>query len=194
MNFWESKTGNTITGKLEDARLPDFTVIPDGTMALAKIDVFVLVEKTNTYTGAEESYYEVTWKVTSDDFKGRIVSQKLKVFEGKPESIDRNLNMMKLIMDLCLFKPKHSNAPSDDDLRPMIGKVLGVKIREWSMPKKDGSGVMEGNFVSEVWPIDKFKCEIGKKLEVVHTMPLGIESALTRNANKKIELDDDIPF
>ena len=192
--FWQSGTGNEITGDPKSAFLQDFTVIPDGTLAVAVIDKFELVEKSDQY--GEKKYYEIMWKITSPDFKGRVVSQKIKPFDGKPEAIDRNLNMMKLVMTLCQYKPTHANAPSTDDLRPMIGKSAGIKIREWSMPKQDGSGMMEGNFVAEVHPAQGFQCEVGEKLEVIYTPSTGVDSALSRNprGQTQVDLTDDIPF
>ena len=195
MSFWQSGSGTAITGDAKNAFLQDFSLIPDSTLALAKIESIGLVKKTDQY--GEKKYYEIIWKITSDDFKGRIVSQKIKPFDGKPEAIDRNLNMFKLIMDLCKFKPTHSNAPVSSELTPMIGKVAGIKIREWSMPKQDGSGIMEGNFVSEVHPSSGFECALGTKLEVVHPATNHLESAFSRN-QKPIgvvdTLDEDLPF
>jgi len=195
MSFWTSGTGNEIKGDAASAFTPDFTVIPDGTMAMAVIDKFSLVEKKDQF-GDEKKYYEIVWKIISQDYKGRIVSQKIKPFDGRPEAIDRNLNMLKLVMTLCQFKPTHANAPSSDDLRPMIGKSAGIKIREWSMPKQDGSGMMEGNFVSEIYPAQGFECEIGTKLEMVHTPPSSVDSAFSRNPRGQtlVDLTDDIPF
>ncbi len=192
-NFWSSGSGAEVSGSPEAAFLKDFSVIPDGTLALALIKSFGLVDKTDQY--GVKKYYEIIWKITSNDYKNREVSQKIKVFDGKPEAIDRNLNMLKLVMDLCQFKPKHSDAPSDDDLRPMCGKILGIKISEWSMPKADGSGLMEGNYVPEVYAAASFVPSVGVKLEVVHTPSAGGDSALTRNSRVTIQdLDQDLPF
>ncbi len=193
-NFWKSGTGAEVTGDPKKAFLPDFSIIPDNTYALAKIEIFEFVSKVSTYDQSVQQYYEITWKITDGDFINRVVSQKIKVFDGKPEAIDRNLNMMKLIMDLCNFKPKHADAPNTNDLMPMVGKILGIKIREYSVPKKDGTGMLTGNNVSEVHPTTGFKPATGVKLEVVHTAN-GVDSALTRNPRGADNLAiDDIPF
>src|ERR1700679_4305101 len=136
--FWNSGSGREITGKPEDAFLKDYSIIPDGTIANSKIIKFCLVNKLNSYTQIEEKYYEIIFKMVDGDFKNREVGLKLKVFDKKPETVDRNLNMLKLIMDLCVFKPSHNNAPGDNDLVPMIGKMVSVKIVQWDTVNKEG--------------------------------------------------------
>ncbi len=195
-SFWESRLGNTITGSDKDSFLPDFTVIPNGTTAKAQIKKFELIEKTNTYTGSEEAFYEIVWKIIDGEFKNREVSQKIKPFVEKPEAIDRALNMLKRVFDLCNYKPTHGNAPTNQELLAMNNKILGIKIREWAQPKKDGSGFAEGNFVSEVHAInEQFKAEVGVKMQPPVVSSSTPESALNRNPKgQPIDLDSDIPF
>ncbi len=192
-NFWTSGSGTTITGRPEDSFIKDFSIIPDGTTALAKIKEFIIVEKTTQYAG-EQKFMQITYKLTSGEFKDREVTQKIKPFDGTPQSIDRNLNMLKLVMELCDFNASHDVEPTSQDLMLMNGKILGIKIKEWSMPKTDGSGIMEGNFVGEVWPAAGFESETGIKAEHVHSMPS--DSALSRNAKSRSEPDfeDSLPF
>ena len=80
----------------------------------------------------------------------------------------------------------------------MVGNVIGIVIGEWSLPKNDGSGMMEGNFVRENHPSKDFKSETGVKTEVVHTAP-GPDSAFSRERDRKANdkdelLESDIPF
>ncbi len=192
-NFWTSPSGSPITGSPDSAFLKDFTTIPEGTMALGTIKSFEVVTKAaNKYT-PEQKHIEVKYKLTQGDFKNREVTQKIKVFDGKPEQIERNLNMLKLIMDLCGYTPLHGNEPSNQELAAMNGRVLGIKIGEWSMPKEDGSGVMEGNMIREVHSSAGFECETGVKSEVVHSRS-AVDTAFSRNQPKTDSLDDDIPF
>ncbi len=104
MSFFASGTGKLVSGRPEDAFLQDFKIIPEGTVADAFIKTFELVEKDNKFSGERESYYEIVWKICSDDFKNREVHQKIKCFSGAPESIDRALNMLLLIIKLCDHK------------------------------------------------------------------------------------------
>lgn len=195
MSFWQSGTGVIPTGTPEAAFLKDFSVIPNGTTALAKIVNFSNVDQENKHTGHWDKYIQIIWKLTEGEYKGREVSQKIKCFSGTPESIDRNLNMLRLIMTLCQFSPTHQNAPTDPELKKMEGKACGIKIREWSLPKADGTGMAEGNFVSEVYDTKGFEAERGVKLEPKPS-PLPVQSALSRNhkhANNTL-IDDDVPF
>ena len=197
MGFWTSRSGKQITGKAEDAFTRDFELIPNNTTAIAQIKSFV---NAKTKDGAL-THLEIIWKITSDKFKGREVRQKIKCFDGKEEQIDRALNMLKLIMDLCGFKPTHNDAPTDADLMKMNGKVCGIKIREFAMPKSDGPGYTQGNFVAEVHPAADFKCEVGEKLELAplpandfgYSAIAPVDSAFSRNQVPNVTADD-IPF
>jgi hypothetical protein len=198
MSFWTSGTGKQVTGKPEDSFIKDFTVIPDGTTAEAVIKSFALVEKENKYQGTTERFYEIIYQLCTGDYKGAEVSQKIKAFSGDARAIDRNINMLKLVFDLCSFKPTHSEAPTTDDVAVMKSCLLSIKIREWSVPKADGSGMLEGNFVSEVHKAGAIPSETGVKLVVVNVpvqQKLPLETALNRNAGKSYDdLSDDLPF
>ncbi len=190
MSFWLSGTGLAPTGKPEDAFTGDFTTIPEGTVATASIKSFTLVDKENKFSNINDKFYQVIFKLLDGDFKSREVTMKIKCFTGKPEQIQRNLNMLKLILQLCDFKPTHNNAPDDMELGFCMGKILSIKIGEWSMPKNDGGGFIEGNFVRECWAAGAIATETGIKAEVVHRPT---DSALQRNAVLP-ELDGDLPF
>lgn len=153
------------TGSQEDAFVPDFTVIPNGTTAPALFKSIMLMEKDSQYTG-HEKFYEITWKIASGEFKDQQVTQKIKCFTGTPDQIKRAKNMLLLLIKLCKLELTHDLEPSLHELAKMQGKIVGIKIREWSMQKSDGSGYIEGNFVSELHEInDKFVTQTGKKLE-----------------------------
>lgn len=190
MSFWS----DDITGKPEDAFTKDIgEVIPNNTKAPAEIRLIELVEKENKYLGGIEKYFEITWKLVSGDFKGREVSQKIKCFNGELVQVTRARNMLKLIMNLCQYKPSHNNEPTVYELTIMNRKVLGIKIREWQIEKNDGSGFMEGNFVSEVHAInDSFVTETGIKLKqknASYQKPLNHATEST-----SMHDDQDIPF
>lgn len=201
MSFWTSPLGLEITGSEKDAFLPDFTVIPEGTMALGMVKSCQVIDAQPTQFKDAEKYIEVVYKLVDGEFKNQEVTHKIKVFQGKPEAIHRNLNMLKLLMMLCSFKPTHKGEPTNDDLRQLQGKVVGIKIGEWSMPRDDGA-IAEGNFVREVHPSTGFVCETGVKAEVRHApvpppqaQSTGVESAFSRNpAGMAAQLDDDVPF
>lgn len=187
MSFYASRSGKVIDGSAENTFAGIMSLIPDGTTAPAFIKKF---EK-KTIEGVSP-FYEVTWKIADGDFKNREVRQKIKVFDMDNEKADRALNMLVRLFKLCEFKPTHSGEPNDLDLLPLQGKMCGIKIQVWSMKKSDGNQ-SEGNWVSEVHPLDdSFVTETGYV-----SKQTTIESALTRNPRVSTEsafTDDDIPF
>jgi hypothetical protein len=194
MSFWESELGE-VTGKAEDAFAKSFTQIPDGTMALARIESFINAE----YQG--NKYLSIDWLLTDGDFRGQKVNQKLKVY-GDPMAKDsakarhRALNMLKLIYQLYQVKPKHAGDPTDQDLLIFVGKAAGIKIRE-TEPNHEGK---QYNWVAEIHETKGFKCETGISVVVTHTnVQHGkepIDSAFSRQTQTPVDnrLDDDIPF
>jgi hypothetical protein len=184
--FWSSDLGE-LQGTPEAAFAKTFKVIPDGTCALAKIEGFCEQEKNGV------KYYEIDWKLTDGDFKGQHVFQKIQVFDKDSNKRHRALNMLMLVYKLFAVSPKSSAAPDDKELMQFVGKHAGIKTQEWSMEKQDGSGMMSGNWVSEIHPAAGFKCETGVKAEVTHSRS-SVDSAFSRNTKVDDDLDSDLPF
>jgi len=194
MSFWDSEIGN-VTGNAADAFAKSFTQIPDGTLALARIESFA-----NAYYNGNK-YLIIDWMLTEGDFRGQKVNQKLKVY-GDPMAKDpikarhRALNMLKLVYQLYGVKPTHANDPTDEDLSIFKGKVAGIKIRE-TEPNEQGK---QYNWVGEVHDAKGFKSETGVSVVVTHTHNAQglMDSALIRNSRglnpNNQDLDDDIPF
>jgi len=158
MSFFEG-----VTGRAEDAFTKEFTIIPNNTTAPAMLKQIDLIEKSTQF--GEQKHYEIIWKLAAGEFKGQEATQKIKCFLGDSQQIGRAKNMLKLLLDLTQVTILHDQEPDIQELRRMQGKVLGIKVREWQMEKRDGSGVMEGNFVSEIHPInDSFVTATGIKL------------------------------
>lgn len=193
MSFWNSEMG-TVTGTQEDAFIKEFSIIPDGTMALSKITGFVKQVKQGLF------HYEVEWEITDGEFKRRKVIQKIKAFDSDPKVRHRALNMLKLLYIMFKIKPETADEPSDKELVQFISKIAGIRIREWAMEKQDGSGIMEGNFISEVHQAAGFKSETGVKMSVTHVNTASSQSSLPEmdsafNRQSAIQsVDDDLPF
>ncbi len=192
-NFWLSGTGSLPSGLPEDSFVGEFSIIPEGSIATASIKSFTLAEKENKHKGVTEKFYQIIYKLLDGDYKSREVTQKIKCFDGKPDQIQRNLNMLMLVMQLCDFKPTHNQAPQDLELIPMINKIVCVKIGEWSMEKDDKSGNIEGNFIREVHASGAIPTETGIKTVVEHKPTSSVESAFSRNTAMP-ELESDLPF
>jgi hypothetical protein len=158
MSFFEG-----VTGRAEDAFTKEFTIIPNNTTAPAMIKSVSLVEKSTQF--GEQKHFEIVWKLAAGEFKGQEATQKIKCFLGDSQQIGRARNMLKLLLDLTKVTINHDQEPDVHELKLMQNKVLGIKIREWQMEKNNGSGFMEGNFVSEVHHIDdSFITQSGTKL------------------------------
>jgi len=192
MSFWLSGLGVMPTGLPQDSFVSDFSIIPEGTQAAAVIKQFGLIEKHNEFKGIDEKFYQVTFKLSDGDYKNREVTLKIRCFEGKPEQIQRNLNIFKLILQLCDFQPTHQNAPTDHDLMVTIGKSMHIKISEYSLKRDDGT-YFYGNNVREVHKLNTIKTETGIKKITQQSADSGLESALTRNS-KIAKENDDVPF
>lgn len=190
MSFWLSSTGETIKGQPEKAFTPEVVniVIPNNTLARAKIVSFVLVEEFNQQY-YDAPYYEITWELIDGDFVNAQVKQKIKAFEREPKTKDRALEMLMLLYRIANMAPPQS-APTAFDLLPFLGKVFGIKVKEW---QRNGN---EGNFVGEVHlPDNSFKTKTGVKLapKAEAKQPLYADnfSSYETIADKK---EKDIPF
>ena len=181
MSFWTSDLGE-ITGNAQDAFAKSFKIVPDGTLAIAKIESFLNAE----FQG--KKYFNIDWLLIEGEFKGQKISQKIKVFDSDPKVKHRALNMLKLIYELFKVQPRSSNPPTDQELSVFLGKSAGIKIRE-TEPNDEGK---QYNWVSEVHPVQGFKCETGVKFSVTHVRSNGPESALDRYHQR--EMADDIAF
>jgi hypothetical protein len=196
MSFWESELGN-VTGSAEDAFAKQFTHIPDGTKALAKIHSFT--NQTHKFSGFR--YLNIEWILQDGEFRGQKVQQKLKVYGGDEHDKDpmktrhRALNMLKLLYQLFDIKPNHTNPPTDQDLAFFVGKVGGLKIRETAM----NNNGLQYNWVAEVHPSQGFKSETGIGLPILaHAAISNFSSGLTNGksySNSPPAYDEsDIPF
>lgn len=184
MSFWEVN-GVKPTGKPEDAFTDSFTIVPDGTQANAMISS----AKVSVYNDGEKTDIKIYWKLVDGDFKGSVIKQTIKVFDSKDDKRLKALNMLKLIMDLCGFRPSHGGDPSDEDLAELKGNICGIKIRQWQMQNEQTGIWGEGNWVSEVH----------KDIEVLTGNAL--KPIVHNNVNSQSNdvdwskgLDDDLPF
>lgn len=181
MSFWDSELGE-VTGKSEDAFAKQFTQIPDGTKALAKIENFTNQE----YKDSGTKYLNIQWILQDGDFRGQKVQQKLKVYDSDSKTRHRALNMLKLLYQLFNIKPKHTNPPTDQDLAAFGGKIAGIKIRETDVNEKG----KQYNWVGEVHPSKDFKGETGTGLAVVARTSVS-SGAFNHDVPDNLE---DVPF
>lgn len=178
-NFWVSELG-PLSGTADDAFAKTFSMVPDNTMALAKIHGFTNQE----FDG--QKHLKIDWVITDGEFKGKHVFQKLHVYDVDPKKRHKSLNMLKLLYTMFDLKPATMGAPTDDHLRSFVNKHAGIKIQE-TAPNDKGRTY---NWVSEVHTAAGFKSETG------HTVV--VNSALSRHSRivpePQDDLDMDLPF
>lgn len=190
MNFWQSEMGE-VTGRPEHSFARTFKQIPDGTMALAKINAFVNTTYKDNKTKQPVPCLEIEWLLTDGDFQGQKVKQKIKCFDKDPNSRHRALNMLKLLYQLFGVQPQGSDAPSDQALVSFLGKTAGICIRE-TEPTPDGK---QFNWVGEVHSPNGFVCATGFKLEVIRKpTTYGNAEPYHNSALDAPIADDDVPF
>lgn len=188
MGFWDSRTGAPITGDESSSFAGNFRHLPDNTVATAIIKSFLPTE----YQG--DKSYQIIWQLIDGDFKGSQAKQRLEVYHADDAKAQRSLNMFMRICKLCDYKLEHSMAPQPEDLAPMKGKILCIKI---------GNGFIQGEertWVREVHAEGALETSTGSTPIVTGTPDKKTqtpESALQRNsAGKKTSEDElnDIPF
>lgn len=184
MSFFALSTGEFATGLAQDAFVPDMSIIPNNTRALAHI------EEVDTKTFNGQTHYQVTWKLASKPFKNRIVRQKVDVFNQEPAKSDRAKQMLMLIFKTCGVQLSDmSMAPKKHELYQLKDKLCGILVREWEITKDDGTK-SNGNWVAEVHPAAGFEEEIGIKMESSKPKKQSVHNEL----NPPPFEDDAIPF
>ena len=176
MSFWQSQSGTTIDGSIENSHAFVMKVIPDNTRAIVSVKDVCL----KNIQGDE--FYQATYKIIDGEFKGSEVRHKIKAFDKDKKKRDREVNMLLRLFKLCGKNPPQDHAPSDEDFLQLKGSVLGIKIQEWFFDGK------EGNWVSEIHPSDGFVSEAGKK--AVNDL----STAFSRNEARTGGIENDVPF
>lgn len=186
MSFYTLSDGTKPSGSAEEANIMVATTIPDETKALAKVTSAKLKDL------EWGKFYEIEWELTSTAYKGFKVKQKIKCFDEDAKKADRAKQMLVRLFKVLNFKPLHGEAPTDQDLVELNGRVSGIKVQQWFFNGKDG------NWVSSLYESDGFESEEGvlKQAPVETRMPPNCNDSqiqMYETASSK-EFDDDIPF
>ena len=111
------------------------------------------------------------WDTVEGPFKGRVVFQKIKVFDAKPEIADKHRTMLAAIN--ANAGGTLSDDPQDMDLmQALCNKIMMIKVDVWDMNGKQGNWV----------------CQVGK------TMQASAQNAQAPATMDKAVGDHDIPF
>ena len=186
MSFYQSKSGMVINGSAKLANTESFKLIVEGTMAIAMITKFCYVEQ------EARKYYEATYKIIDGDYKNYIVRQKIKCFDEDPKAVDRALNQLLRIFNLCDYHPTTNIQPTDLELAHCVNTIIGILIGEWHFNGKEGNFVRgtfanDANFVPCI-PQPQSKQEHKTQQansQSNHGSYPDFDSALTRNSSVK---------
>lgn len=176
MSFWQGQADKQLTGSAEDSFNGGFSPIPAGTIVVAMIKSFELSEN-----DGYAPRYQVKWKIADGEFKNREIYQNIFAFDSDIDRQYKAKNMMMRIYKLCGQKPSHSNAPTNEDLAVLQGKLCTIKIDMYV--GKDGK---KRNSLAEVHE---------SSYAPEQAQPDLFDSALSRNKQATdVSLEDDIPF
>jgi hypothetical protein len=174
MSFWNLNDGQTATqtnGSFE-AGGGDIEPIPNKTGCISAIEE----AKWDEYQG--ERYISLKWRVARPaEYANRVIYQKIKVFDPKPEKADKAKRMLAAIDVNAGGKlSKLSAEPTDTDLMSgLMGKMMAIKVMVWEIKEED----KRGNWISAVAPAK------GSPQKTAAPTPEPVQSE---------GIDDDIPF
>lgn len=193
MSFWSLSDGGKPTGSAEDANTSASMIVPNNTMAKAKIMKFENVEMPSG-----DKMLVINWQLQDTNSRGIYVSQKLKVFDAKPATKDRAINMLVRLYKLANLQPESTGCPSNEELAKFKGRLMGIKIQQWFYQGK------EGNWVSEVHAAEGFTSEDGvmvsapieKHQSMSYQQAEQAYSQMTNQNQKQNDygFDNDVPF
>lgn len=191
MSFYKSSFGK-VTGKIEDCAVPAFTLIPNGTIDTACIiSAKIVIPTAEAFDPTK--YIELTYQLVGGDYKDMRVSQKIRCFgEDSPKRL-RALNMLIRLLAICNAVPFDQEEPSNEVLAALQGQLLMIEVSEWSLPRRDGNGVMEGNWVSGIYKPGEVETKKGVKKEPVISAATPIRNQYDNDSTPPPHLQD-IPW
>lgn len=140
MSFFKLSTGNSATSDGNfDSGGGDFSPIPKDTNVLAVCEE----SKIDNYQG--EQYVNNKWRVLKpEEYKNRVVFQKIRCWDGDVQKRDRAINMLAAIDANAGGKLAASGQePTDISLqKAIVGKPMVLKLGIWKGDDKSGNWVI----------------------------------------------------
>lgn len=149
MSFWNSDHKNV--GATFETGGGDFEPIPANTGCVAAIKQAAWAE----YHG--DRYINIQWQILApEQYKNRVVFQKLRVLDDDAAKADRAKRMLAAIDANAGGKLLQlDRVPDDSDLAlALTGRIMAIKLQVWEMVGDDGQE-RSGNWVSAVAPAGK---------------------------------------
>ena len=131
MSFWDLNEGGSATsdGSFESSG-GDLTPIPNKTGCVAAIEE----AKWDDYEG--DRFINLKWRVAKPaEYGNRVIFQKIRVFDAKPEKADKAKRMLAAIDTNAGGKlMKIGKEPEDTDLMSaLMGKMMAIKVMVWEI-------------------------------------------------------------
>jgi len=91
----------------------------------------------------EERYVSLRWSVLTEEYAGRKIFQKIRVFNGDVKKADRQKMMFATIDGICGGElAKLTELPTDMDLMTnLVNKTLMIKVDVWEIEGKEGNWI-----------------------------------------------------
>lgn len=188
-DFWTTSDGDDASksdGSFESGG--GFSLIPEDTRVLA------VAEEAKNASWESDEYINIKWRVAKpEEYKNRIIFQKVKPWGEDPTKADKGKRMIAAIASNAgggLFREmekKKEPRPSDISLMQLCSRPMVLKLGIW-MRSKDlrGNPIPKeqqepgGNFVKEVSPVK------GSEASAPPPKPAAKHAA--------VDFDSDIPF
>lgn len=162
----------------------DFELIPQNTNLLAAI------EEASWKEWEGDRYINLRWKVIQpEEYSGRIVFQKIKVFGDKAEKAKRMLAAIDANAGGKLMKL--GTEPDDMDLMgALLGKPMMIKVMVWKI-KEEGKS---GNWVAAVSPAKGSAAKAAPAKKATKASDVPVKKAAEVSVKKAAEVPDDAPL
>jgi len=191
--FWNLSDGSQVekTGEYE-AKEGGFEIIPDDTKVLAAIGEI----KWHTFANGDR-VVNVKWQVVSENFKGRIIFQALKVFgtqycKDKQKTSDKAKRMLGAIDANSGSVLPLDREPTDQDLMRMMGKIMGLHIKVYKHDPKNPDGPeKDGNYIAGISSKQSTPMSAPVSRAAV---PMSQQANVQAQGAAQDGFDDDIPF
>lgn len=154
MSFWELNDNSQkleTTGSFESGG-GDMEPIPAKTQVKAAMDEV----KLDDYQG--ESYISARWTILApEQFKGRKIFQKIKVFDADPKKQDKAKRMLAAIAVNAGGGLLNEADPTSEMAlhKHLMNKPMAILLQVWKIKDEQTGELKQGNWVSAVSPLNQ---------------------------------------
>lgn len=149
MSFWNTSEGQLDKTNVETSAEMgggNLEPIPSNTELRA-----IITEASYDETESLGRFIKLRWDVIDGEYKGRVIFQKVKVFETDAKKRDKAMRMLAAIAMNAGGKLLEIADPTDGDLQTTLtNKPMVIRTQVWEMENSTTGEKMSGNWVSAV--------------------------------------------